>query len=167
VFHFACHGHADQEDALASGLRLRGGDLSVRDLLAVRLADARLAVLSACETSVPHSELFDEVVGLPGALLQAGLAGVVGSLWEVPERATLLLVSRFYELWRRHGLPAAEALNQAQRWLRDSTNAELHAYSHEFLPWPSRHTGRSLERWRSARDFAEPDSWAAFVYTGA
>jgi CHAT domain-containing protein len=167
VLHFACHGHADQDDALASGLRLRDGDLSVRDLLAVRLTGAHLAVLSACETSLPHPKLFDEVVGLPGALLQAGLAGVVGSLWEVPERATLLLVSRFYELWRRHGVPAAEALNQAQRWLRDSTNAELQAYSQEFLAWPGRHTGRGLERWRSARDFAEPDSWAAFVYTGA
>jgi CHAT domain-containing protein len=166
AYHFACHGRAEEEDPLASRLLLPGADLTVRDLLNVRLSGACLAVLSACETSVPHPEVFDEVVGLPSALLQAGVPAVIGSLWEVPERATLLLVGRFYELWHGRGMPPVVALNQAQRWLRDATNAELRAASRDYLRWPNRLTGKAEARWGSSRDYADPDAWAAFVYTG-
>jgi CHAT domain-containing protein len=167
VHHFICHGRADERDALASCLRLPDADLTVRDLLAVRLSGTSLAFLSACETGVPHPELFDELVGLPSALLEAGAGAVIGSLWEVPGQATVLLASRFYELWLLRGKPPVEALNQAQRWLRDSTNGELLAYSRGFLDWRNNFTGNALRVWESERGFSDPDAWAAFVYTGA
>jgi CHAT domain-containing protein len=165
VYHFACHGAADGRDPLDSCLYLADGRLTVRDLLARRLA-ARLAVLGACETGIPYPQLPDEAVSLPAALLEAGVPGVVGTLWPVEELPTLMLTTRFYELWLGHRLPPAEALHRAQWWLRTGVVSDFETYLRVNVGtaarWPYRSTGRAAQH----RLFAHPDYWAAFVYTG-
>ncbi|HEY0699559.1 MAG TPA: CHAT domain-containing protein, partial [Micromonospora sp.] len=166
VYHFVCHAVADRSDPLDSHLSLADGQLTIRDLLGRRLS-ARLAVLAACETGVPYAELPDESVSLPAALLQAGIPGIVGTLWPVEELPTLLLTTRFYELWLGHRLAPAEALHHARRWLRSGTVADFDRYMREQVGgqarWPYRGTtGRA----RKHRIFAHPDCWAAFTYTG-
>jgi CHAT domain-containing protein len=152
-------------DPLESHLELADGRLTVRDLLDRRLR-ARLAVLAACETGVPYAQLPDEMIGLPSALLEAGVPGVVGTLWPVEELPTLLVTTRFYELWLDRGLPPAVALHHAQRWLRTGTAGQFETYVRDSIDpsarWPYRHTGRA----RQHRIFAHPDCWAAFTYTG-
>jgi CHAT domain-containing protein len=124
VVHLACHGLADFAVPLESGLLLADQDvLRLRDLLALSLR-VRLAVLSACETAIPGTDLPDEVVALPTGLLQAGVAGIVASLWAVPDTATAMLMTEFYRQWRWDGLAPATALRGSQQWLRDTTNAE-------------------------------------------
>lgn len=88
-----------------------------------------------------------EFVGLTQALYGAGARAVVASLWEVDDEATALLMRRFYENWtgrgsKRGARPAAAALTEARRWLRD------------------------LQR-EGRRPFAHPVYWAGFVLTGA
>jgi tetratricopeptide (TPR) repeat protein len=166
AYHFACHGMADHDDPLRSGLLVGGGLLTVKDLLARRLPGARLAVLSACESGVAGGPLSDEVTGLPSALLQAGVAGVIGTLWKVDDFATLLIVTRLYELWG-DGLPPPEALRRAQVWLRDSSLADLLTYTERTgTPWPRRLTRKALREADRVRPYAHPDYWAAFAYTG-
>ncbi len=122
--HFACHGVAELSSPLDSRLQLAGqDDLRLRDLLAMRLR-LRLAVLSACETLPPGTDLPDEVVSLPTGLLQAGVGGVVASMWAVPDRATAMLMTEFYRGWRWDRQTPADALRMAQQWLRDTTNGE-------------------------------------------
>jgi CHAT domain-containing protein len=65
---------------------------------------ARFAVLSACETARAGGELTDEIVSLPTALLQCGLASVVASLWEVFDKPTAMIMSASYQNWRQEGL---------------------------------------------------------------
>jgi CHAT domain-containing protein len=165
LYHFACHGCADTEDPLRSRLLVHDGPLTLLDLIKERFPAARLAVLSACETSVPDPDLPDEVISLPSALVEAGVPGSIGSLWRVRERPTALLMARFYELWLTEGMAPPAALGEAQRWLRDSTRAELEDYSKDFLTWPRR-TRKAAERLAGERTYAHPDDWAAFVYTG-
>ncbi|MEV6039339.1 CHAT domain-containing protein [Nonomuraea sp. NPDC052116] len=166
LLHFACHGYADWGQVLNSYLLLSGDrPLTLRDLL-VRQARGRLVVLSACETALPQAALADEVIGLATGFLQAGAAGVVGSMWRVSDASTALLLSRFYALWKGRGHPAV-ALRDAQRWLRDATNAELSAAYPELMnhyapiPEPLR------AAWGMGRDFSHPAYWAAFTYMGA
>jgi CHAT domain-containing protein len=65
VVHFSCHGGADWEDSLRSGLLLAGDEvLTVKDLFALHLSGARLATLSACETSIIGTKLPDEVISV-------------------------------------------------------------------------------------------------------
>jgi hypothetical protein len=166
VYHFACHGAADSYDPLDSHLRLADGLLTIRDLLGQRLP-ARLAVLAACETGIPYAQLPDEAVSLPAALLEAGVPGVVGTLWPVEELPTLLLTTRFYELWLGRRLPPAEALHHAQQWLRTSTVEDFKAYLHDNVSTAVRWPYRTTRRLGQHRIFAHPDCWAAFTYTGA
>jgi CHAT domain-containing protein len=167
VLHFACHGWADRDDPLDSGLLLAGDEaLTVRELMELRPSAARLAVLSACESAVAGTDLPDEVIGLPTGMLQAGVAGVVGSLWSVADASTMVLVTRFYELWRG-GLTPAEALRRAQQWVRDANNGEKHDRFPDvpaLAPPEDSPTGRRL--WADGREHRHPHHWAAFTYVG-
>jgi CHAT domain-containing protein len=175
VLHLACHGFADTASPLDSGLVLAGDEpLRLRDLFALRLT-ARLAVLSACETALPGTDLPDEVISLPTGLLQAGVAGVIASLWAVPDDRTMLLMVDFYRRWRHERLSPAEALGRAQRWVRDSTNGEKRSVFETLLDrndgWLPRATAEAcleavLLEDPHGRSFADPTGWAAFTYVG-
>jgi CHAT domain-containing protein len=181
VFHLSCHGHADLVEPLHSALAMARDEppvgvepLTLEELMGARL-HARLGVLSACETGIPGDELPDEVVSLPTGLLQAGTGGVVASLWSVPERATAMLMFRFYEGWRVEHLAPSAALRQAQRWVRDTTNGEKVAYFAARRPGSDHPMASAAARslWRelfgadpAARDHRRPYNWAAFTHIG-
>ncbi|MFE4105414.1 CHAT domain-containing protein, partial [Almyronema epifaneia] len=125
--HLSCHGTADFNTPLNSGLLMADGLLTLRNLLDLKLTEGltggiRLAILSACETGLPGLKLADEAISLPTGLLQAGVAGVVASLWAVSDLSTMMLLVRFYDYWREDKLEPAIALREAQKWLRDTTN---------------------------------------------
>lgn len=114
VLHFACHASVNFQQPLNSGLAMANYEsLTLRDFLDLHLPGTRLAVLSACETGLPGAELPDEVLSLPAGLLQAGLAGVAASLWSVADISTMMLMVRFYELWRKDCREPMEALREA------------------------------------------------------
>jgi CHAT domain-containing protein len=53
IVHFPCHGNANLNEPLNSGLAMSDGLLTLKDIFALTLAetgDLRLAILSACET---------------------------------------------------------------------------------------------------------------------
>ncbi|MEA5600374.1 CHAT domain-containing protein [Nostoc sp. UHCC 0252] len=155
--HLSCHGTANLREPLNSGLAMSDGLLTLRQILDLKLSDQggiRLVVLSACETGLVGTELADEAISLPTGLLQAGVAGVIASLWCVSDLSTMLLLSKFYELWRTENQEPLEALRQAQIWLRDSTDGEIANSVGLFTPTPDN------------RSYAHPFHWAAFSYTG-
>ncbi|GLY47274.1 CHAT domain-containing protein [Lentzea sp. NBRC 102530] len=81
--HFACHAASDPDDPSAGHLRLHDGPLSVLDLASLNLSGVRLAVLSACETSLGGPRVADESLHLVSAFQLAGYPQVVGTLWQV------------------------------------------------------------------------------------
>lgn len=168
IVHFSCHGAANFRTPLDSGLLMAHNEtLTLRDLLDRKFQGLRLAILSACETGIPGTDLPDEVVSLPTGLLQAGAAGVVSSLWSVADLSTMVLLSRFYDLWRPQepattSLDPPAALHQAQLWLRDSTGPQLAPYLQNSHP----ELATKLEQTHDKRPFAHPFYWAAFTYVG-
>lgn len=175
VAHFVCHGTVERYDPLASGLVLANDELlTVRTLLELDLPPIRLAVLSACCSGQRGVCLPQEAVGLPTALLQIGVRGVVATLWNVSDFAATLLMVRFYNEWTGTRVHPAEALSRAQRWLRDATTREV-------MEWFNR---AALERGLAdseiqevlyefqdamggGREFENPFWWAAFAYFGS
>jgi CHAT domain-containing protein len=131
-WHFSSHGFFDWKDARASGLLMKDGQrLTVGRLLERQgaLGRPRLVVLSACETGLYDTNRNpEEFVGLPATFVELGAAGVVGSLWQVDDAATALLMAKFYDLHLDEGLSPPAALRAAQIWLRASTRADLIAY---------------------------------------
>jgi len=168
VLHFACHGSASPAAPLQSRLILAHDEpLTLGELMTDRLGQARLAVLSACETAMVGSELMDEVVNFPTGMLQAGVAACIGSLWEVPDTSTALLMRRFYELWRGGGIGPGEALRGAQRWLRDVSNEELIATGYAPAQQASSRPALVQDFWLKACPYYHPFYWAAFTFYGA
>ncbi len=193
-WHFASHGQFDWNDARKTGLVMKDGEvLTVGALLDARgsVGAPRLAVLSACETGLYDAARNpDEFVGLPAAFLELGAAGVIGSLWQVDDRATALLMARFYELHIDEGLSPPAALKQAKAWLRDATNRELTAYAQAAMKKTRAQEAqipdlaaslRTRRRGAGAangeapeapevdpdeKQFAHPYFWSGFVYTG-
>ncbi|XGV97804.1 MAG: CHAT domain-containing protein [Leptolyngbya sp. BL-A-14] len=178
ALHFSGHGFAQLDSPLDSGLVMAHDEiLTLRDLLDLKLPGIRLAILSACETGLPGTQLPDEVISLPTGLLQAGVAGVVASLWSVADISTMMLLVRFYSFWQEDNLNPAEALCQAQQWVRDTTNGEKLAYFKCLMQESSasKTPASTVDYLYKAlifsrpgdRDFAHPFHWAAFNYVGA
>lgn len=120
--HFACHGRVDSSDMLSTRLYVGGaedkpGRLTLAELQQLPLEKLNGMVLAACWLS---STLFlpgNEMVGLPAALMRAGVGTVIASLWEVDDEANFQFMTRFYELARQRG--AVWALREVQReWAR-------------------------------------------------
>jgi CHAT domain-containing protein len=179
VVHLACHGISRPAAPLDSAFIMAGNhSLSVRDLLGQRLgqppsAGLRLAVASACETAAIGTELPDEVVSLSSAFLQAGVAGVIATLWEVADLGTAMLMARFYEVWRVNGSPPARALRAAQAWLRDTTNSEKATYF-QTVPSDCFPVSVGQRLWEALileppdeRSYDHPAWWAAFMHIGS
>jgi CHAT domain-containing protein len=174
VLHLACHGYADLIDPLDSGLLVAGGRITLREFLDDYRLRVRLAVLSACETGLPGTDLPDEVVALPTGLVQAGVAGIVASGWSVPDRATAMLMAEFYRQWARDGQSPGQALRKAQQWLRDTTTQAKRQHWQRLAgtPWLPPEVAAQFEYStvgsdRAGREHAGIHSWGAFAHVGA
>ena len=175
--HFSCHGLFDSQEPMQSGLILSNHDrLTLGDLLATPPLDrARLAVLSACQTAITDfNELPEEAVGLPSGFLQAGVPGVIGSLWPVNDLSTAVLMKEFYRLHLSEGLGIGSALRRAQQWLRDATaeQMKLAEYWQQEYESSGRNDANAFRLMRiyranpQLRPFEHPYYWAAFTCNG-
>lgn len=125
------------------------GLLEVRDVLLGWELDAELCTLSGCETGSTGGIKRLDHIGFTSALFAVGARRVLPSLWPVDDRATALLMRRFYQNLAaarlaevNHPPDVASALAAAKRWLRQLQNP----------------TGR--------RPYAHPTYWAGFLLIG-
>ncbi|MEM7774210.1 MAG: CHAT domain-containing protein [Pseudomonadota bacterium] len=130
-WHFCTHGEFAKDDARASALLLRQQErLSAGDVFAaLQQASPRMVVLSACESGLHEAQHTpDEFIGMTGSFLAHGAACVLATLWPVDDRATALLIGRFYENHLGRNMRPAAALQSAQHWLRSATVYDLRAF---------------------------------------
>jgi CHAT domain-containing protein len=113
----------DLVDALdRSGLAMAGANLgpdgivTAREIAGLDWWGTQLVVLSACETGMGALAWADGVHGLRRALVLAGAASQVVSLWSVSDNATRALMRDYYGHLAR-GVGRAEALRQAKHSL--------------------------------------------------
>ncbi len=158
------------------------GRLVVREIQRSWDLKAELVTLSACETALGRDAGGEGFVGFTQALLMSGARSVCLSLWRVDDKATSLLMTRFYRnlLGKRPALskpmPKAEALHEAKQWLRsltvDQIDGELAGLSRgdvRPLAKADRTTppnAQSSPNSSGKRPFDHPYFWAAFVLVG-
>jgi CHAT domain-containing protein/tetratricopeptide (TPR) repeat protein len=182
--HFATHGQLDDGRPLASALVLAqepatDGRLTAERVLHTWKLDADLVTLSACETALGKYSRGEGFLGFSQALFLAGARGTLLSLWPVDDRATTLLMTRFYE--NMLGTPdkvvkamptKADALAEAKRWLRDLSAEEVDRLTVDMprgLPTGTRGVRREAGGTRgpdAPRPFAHPYFWSGFVLIG-
>jgi CHAT domain-containing protein len=134
----------DPLDAAISGERIYDGLLTAKEIVREWTMNADLVTLSACETALGKEIVGEGYIGFAHAFLQAGTRSLLVSLWKVEDRATSLLMRRFYENRagayedEREGLTGrpmtkAAALREAKRWLRGYTDEEgRQPYGHPY-----------------------------------
>ncbi|WP_374456503.1 CHAT domain-containing protein [Nocardioides sp.] len=105
--HVAAHGHFREDSPLFSSLVMADGPLLVHDLQRLTRPPHRV-VLSACESGEMAPVGAQELLGLSAALLSMGTAGIVSSLGEVDDAATVeVMVALHAALRQGHGLGEA------------------------------------------------------------
>jgi CHAT domain-containing protein len=118
ILHIVSHGSFVADEPLNSGLLLTDGRLDASEIARCQLKYDEV-VLSACSTgfratNVQGIELSgDDVVGLPGAFLEAGVRSVLVSIPRAREDASLRFMTIYHE-HRSQGLTPLVALRQAQ-----------------------------------------------------
>lgn len=133
VLHFSCHGEFDAQSPLASALHLAPSEaLTALDVLEHLRLRCDLVTLSACESGLSRVRRGDELIGLIRAFMHAGAPALVSTLWRVDERSTRILMERFYQEIQA-GASLAEALKQAQLYLKDLTHKEAQDVLARFL----------------------------------
>jgi CHAT domain-containing protein/tetratricopeptide (TPR) repeat protein len=144
VVHFATHGIINSRHAELSGIVLslvdqdgkpQDGFLRLYDIYNMHLK-ADMVVLSACQTALGREIKGEGLIGLTRAFMYGGASRVVASLWQTDDRATAVLMGRFYDALLSRRLSGAAALRSAQ-----------------ISMWQDK-------RWR------EPRYWAAFTLQG-
>lgn len=123
IVHFATYGVLNQHNPLFSFVQLNrsgraDGRLEVHEVLGLSL-NARLVVLSACQTALASGVIADvpagdDWVGLVRAFLTVGAHNVVATLWPVDDRSTAVLMRQFHNSLHS-GASEVAALSQVQR----------------------------------------------------
>jgi CHAT domain-containing protein len=101
LIHCSVHGKFVTQEPLLSHLKLEpgpndDGQLTAAEMFGLPLANARLVVLSACDTGQAQTTRAGEVIGMVRALLYAGANSIVLSAWEVDAASTALWMETFY-----------------------------------------------------------------------
>ncbi|HYM60747.1 MAG TPA: CHAT domain-containing protein [Thermoanaerobaculia bacterium] len=144
ILHIAAHASADVNAMEQSRILFSprnaassGADyLFLKEAYALPLKGVELAVLSACDTERGPLLRGEGVQSFSRAFLAAGARSTVTTLWRVPDRETVSLMTVFY-YHLQHGASRAEALRLAK-----------------------------LRFLRSGSAVASPHYWASFVLTG-
>ena len=109
---------------LRSGIVLAGANTSIKEgtdegmvtaekILGLNFKGTDLVVLSACETGVGDVKGGEGVFGLKRAFTLSGAKTLVMSLWSVPSKETVDLMTSFYKLLSE-GRTGSEAMRQAK-----------------------------------------------------
>jgi tetratricopeptide (TPR) repeat protein len=187
VIHLATHGKIDDRSPMNSRLLLSqdklpdptaayspdspayDGTLSAGEVMGLWRLDAELVTLSACRSGLGRESGGEGFVGFAQAFFLAGARSVIVSLWEVDDRATSLLMTRFYQNWlgKRPGLERhlskAQALGEAKAWLRALTQADVERELSGITRGEIRRRSSPLT---ASHPFDHPHDWAGFILLG-
>ena len=147
------------------------GLLLAQDVAGIDLWENEVTILIACQTGLGDVQLGEGVFGLRRAFAVAGCKALIMSLWEVPTRASLLLMDRFLSDVEQ-GLGKREALLKAQSYIRIITIRELRQFPlgrdivDEFLEEKKVISEEFIEANPDYQLLSHPYFWGAWISQG-
>ena len=111
--------------------QLDNGVLTAREIAALDFRGMDLVVLSACQTGLGQLRE-DGVFGLQRGFKKAGAQTLLMSLWSINDKATMVMMTAFYEALAR-GATRRVAFQTAQSALRADTNYNQPIYWASFI----------------------------------
>lgn len=130
IIHFAGHYLVIQGVPLSSSLILAKNTenaqeenvLTNSELISEKLPNAKLVILSACQTGIENYYKGEGLIGLSRTFLAVGVPLVVASQWKADSEPTAELMKKFHFYRRQEGFSTVEALRKAQIDLSKSAN---------------------------------------------
>ena len=146
------------------------GILTAKEISQMDLRKLDLVVLSACQTGLGEIS-GDGVFGLQRGFKKAGANTLMMSLWKVDDKATKLLMSRFYSNLVA-GKSKIESLRDAQKYVREyETEVEVRS---DYKPAISAHAKVQVQQSntqqkiiKKVHSYKDPKYWAAFILLDA
>jgi CHAT domain-containing protein/tetratricopeptide (TPR) repeat protein len=128
VVHLAAHARTLEGSPLTSVLVLAAnkgsGAVYAHELLQLRFLKTRLLVLSVCSSAGEDRKESPRISGFVRPLLAAGIPAIIGTLWQVNDRESSLLMKSFHERYRQLG-DAPVALRAAQLQMIEGSDSPL------------------------------------------
>ena len=106
---------------------IEDGILTADEISRLDLSGTDLVVLSACETAKGQVDEIDGVLGLQRGFKKAGVRSIIMSLWKIPDHATSILMTYFYDQLSQ-GRDARIALQEARKYLMNQNEAYNNPY---------------------------------------
>lgn len=119
ILHFSGHASYDTTTPGLSALYFEKGAIAANDLAQMSFPRTRLIVLGACETA-RNLRRNVAVPNVAAAFVIAGVPAVVGTLWDVDDRAASAFFRLFYAELSRGGL-VTDALRRAQLTMKQQS----------------------------------------------
>ncbi len=135
ILHLAMHTIIDDGNQMYSKLvftlnsedTLHDGFLNTYEIYNLDL-NARMAVLSACNTGVGILQRGEGVMSLARGFIYAGVPGIVMTLWAVEDKSGVDIMTSFYS-YIKEGLPKDQALRLSKLdYLESANNLKSHPY---------------------------------------
>jgi CHAT domain-containing protein/tetratricopeptide (TPR) repeat protein len=133
ILHVSCHGTFATGHPMSSGLLLTDARVDATEIARRRLHYDEV-ILSACSTGYRPTEVQgvslagDDIVGLPGALLEAGARSVLVSIPPAREDAAMEFMTLYHEN-RADGNAPLQALQETQKGMLDNPLYPPHLWS--------------------------------------
>jgi CHAT domain-containing protein len=181
IIHVGTHGYIDSRNPLLSSISI-GQNFRVLDMSTIR-STARLLVFAACLSGLGKATLSTDVLGFSHVVLSSGCQAYIGTLWEVSDLASMMIMTLFYRYLKSNpNISTAEAIREAQvEFIQlDSDRAEVLLTS-MLEDWTSPDENGNLPAdfvpdqefilsiWKmtlSQIDWADPYYWASFMLIG-
>ena len=96
LLHFASHAHYRLDQPTESDIQLHDGDLKLKQLSQLSLAEHSLVALSCCQGGATGGQRLDEPVTLATGVSAAGAGTVVANLWKVDDEVARTFFASFY-----------------------------------------------------------------------
>jgi hypothetical protein len=156
IVHLACHGIQDTNDATQSGFCLGDGRLTIAKLMELKLENAFLAFLSACETAKGDQEQPDQAMHLAASMLFSGFKSIVATMWYVDRdfRISVWLLMMIRAISDVDGPKVAEWFYE-ELLAREVVDGDSVAYALDSAVGKLRASG------------VTPERWAPFIHMGA
>lgn len=125
IIHLATH--ADAQDSISPWIAFTKNKL-VREELALATNQAKMIVLSGCNTLLGKQEIGEGVMSLARGFFQSGAKSVVSSLWNVNDRSSATIMNAFYENLKK-GKSKSESLRLAKlNYIKNHSLSESSPY---------------------------------------
>lgn len=114
IIHFAGHFVVNGNSPQNSKLIFADGNLHSYELADKKISQAKLVVLSACETGIERYNQSEGAIGAARTFLAMGTTQIIAGNWKIDSESTAGLMIEFHRNRKEKSLSNAESLRQAQ-----------------------------------------------------